>query len=104
MTTDPARVVLYQRPGCAFCLALRHRLRRAGVPFDEVDIWQDLAAAAEVRDHAAGNETVPTVRVGEQVLVNPSVRAVLVAAQEEGLELPPPPDRRRWWSGRTGAA
>ena len=94
------QVVLYQRPGCMFCLALRLRLHRAGVPFAEVDIWRDLAAAAEVRDHAGGNETVPTVRVGGQVLVNPSARAVLAAARTEGIELPETSTRRPWWALR----
>jgi hypothetical protein len=35
------------------------------------------AAAARVRSVAGGNETVPTVLVGEQALVNPSAAEVL---------------------------
>jgi mycoredoxin len=48
-----------------------------------LDIWQDAEAAASVRAVANGNETVPTVNIGETWLVNPSVddiRNVLRAA------------------------
>jgi inosine-uridine nucleoside N-ribohydrolase len=53
------------------------------VPFTEVNIWQDPAAAAAVRAVADGNETVPTVEVGGRWLVNPRARQVrdLVAGQ-----------------------
>lgn len=44
--------------------------------FTEVDIWQDPAAAAAVRAVADGNETVPTVHVAGQWLVNPRAAQV----------------------------
>lgn len=45
-----------------------------------VNIWDDPEAAAFVRSVARGNETVPTVAVGEIAMVNPSVKDVLAAA------------------------
>ncbi len=69
-------VVVYWRPGCPFCSMLRAGLRRHGVPFREVDIWADPDAAAFVRSVARGNETVPTVTVGDVALVNPSAGEV----------------------------
>ncbi|MDG4832843.1 glutaredoxin domain-containing protein [Solwaraspora sp. WMMD1047] len=69
-------VTVYTRPGCPYSFLLRRRLRRRGVPFVEVDIWQDPQAAAAVRAVADGNETVPTVHVAGQWLVNPSADAV----------------------------
>jgi glutaredoxin-like protein len=80
MTTPEAvtpAVTLYWRPGCGFCHVLRRRLDRAGVERVEVNIWEDADAAALVRSVARGNETVPTVVVGDQALVNPSAREVL---------------------------
>lgn len=68
--------VVYWRPGCPFCSMLRSGLRRAGVEFREVNIWEDPDAAAFVRSVARGNETVPTVTVGSVSLVNPSAREV----------------------------
>lgn len=98
MSADPAapppRVVVYRRPGCPFCGVLRHALRRAGLSVDEVDIWQDPAAAAFVRAHAAGNETVPTVDVAGTVLVNPPAARVVELARAAGIE---PEPVRRWW-------
>ena len=51
------------------------------------NIWEDPAAAAVVRAAARGNETVPTVGVGDTYLVNPSLNAVLelVAREAPGL-------------------
>lgn len=63
---------------------LRVGLRRAGVEFDEVDIWSDPAAAEFVRSVAGGCETVPTVTVGDEALVNPPAPAVVALAFGEG--------------------
>jgi len=77
MNTD---VVIYTRPGCPYCYRLRRGLRRRRVPFGEINIRHDSVAAAEVRTHANGTETVPTVRVGSRWLVNPAAAAVCAAA------------------------
>lgn len=74
-------ITMFWRPGCGFCAALRARMRAAGVVFAEVNIWDDPEAAAFVRSAAAGNETVPTVRIGTATLVNPSMRAVIETAR-----------------------
>jgi mycoredoxin len=76
----PALVTVYWRPGCPYCTRLRAGLRRAGLPAREVNIWQDDQARARVRSLAGGNETVPTVVVGERAMVNPSPRSVIAAA------------------------
>ncbi len=79
---SPPDVVVYTRPGCPYCFALRIGLRRSKLSFREVNIWKDPDAAAFVRSVANGNETVPTVTVGDESVVNPSARRVraLVAA------------------------
>lgn len=69
-------VAVYWRPGCPWCTLLRGGLRRAGILTVEYNIWEDDEAAATVRAVAGGNETVPTVFVGEVALVNPSVAEV----------------------------
>jgi mycoredoxin len=70
-------VIFYWRPGCGFCSLLRRDLEAAGVALDERDIWADDEAAAFVRSVARGHETVPTVVVRGQALVNPPARRVL---------------------------
>ena len=53
-----------------------------------------IPAAAFVRAHAGGNETVPTVDIGGTVLVNPSARRVVDEAAGAGITTP---HLRRWW-------
>ena len=72
----PAALEFYWRPGCPFCVALRHRLGRRGIPVHAVNIWEDPTAAERVRQATGGDETVPTVFVGDRHLVNPSIRQV----------------------------
>lgn len=80
--TDPTsepRVIFYWRPGCGFCTMLRRSLSGAGVALDERNIWEDEAARAEVQRINDGNETVPTVVVGDVELTNPRPEDVLAA-------------------------
>ncbi|MBI4936367.1 MAG: NrdH-redoxin [Actinobacteria bacterium] len=92
-------IVVYWRPGCPFCSSLRAGLHRAGLPFREVNIWNDPGGAAFVRSVARGNETVPTVSIGRVTMVNPSARSVLERAAVETPALVPErsPRRRRWY-------
>lgn len=84
-------VTVYWRPGCPYCSGLFTGLGRSGLAFERVNIWDDPDAAGFVRRHADGNETVPTVAVAGEVLVNPPVRAVLAAARAAGVPAPAPP-------------
>jgi mycoredoxin len=88
-------VTVYWRPGCPYCMRLRRGLARAGLATTEVDIWSDPSAAAFVRAHAGGNETVPTVDVAGTVVVNPSARRVVDLAAGAGLTVAP--HLTRWW-------
>lgn len=100
MSTSVEAVEFYWRPGCPFCLALRARLKPTGLPLREVTIWDDPTAAARVRAVAGGNETVPTVFVGQHAMVNPGVRDVTAAVRNNAPELLPPEQPttglRRW--------
>lgn len=65
-------VHVYWRPGCGFCSPLRRGLDHLGIVTVDHNIWDDADAAAIVRSHAGGNETVPTVVIGEIGLINPT--------------------------------
>ena len=104
-------MIVYWRPGCGFCTRLLRDLAELGVAHQRVNIYQDPDGAAFVRGVAGGNETVPTVRVGEVALINPTVDDVVGQLAEtdprlvpEGFEprRPGPVARRlrRWlWGG-----
>lgn len=89
MTSKESPVTLYWRPGCPYCRSLRRGLRQAGLTVYEVDIWSDPEAAAKVRAVAGGNETVPTVVVGDTGLVNPTVEQVIDALNAVAPHLVP---------------
>lgn len=70
---------LYWRPGCPFCMNLDRSLKGIEIPLEKHNIWEDEKAAAFVRSVANGNETVPTVRVGDECMVNPSAKEIAAA-------------------------
>ena len=84
--TDAPHITFYWRPGCGFCMLLERNLGRLGVTLDKRNIWEDPEAAAAVRSIANGNETVPTVVVGDIAMVNPSAARVLDAIGEQQAE------------------
>ncbi len=87
--TAPARIDLYWRPGCGFCSMLRRKLDQLGIERFEHDIWEDPNDAAIVRAHANGNETVPTVVIGERGFVNPSAGELIAYLDVHHPELLP---------------
>lgn len=82
-------ITFYWRPGCGFCIGLERQLGKQSIPLDKRNIWDDPKAAEFVRRHADGSETVPTLKVGEVVMVNPSPSQVLQVMQQETPELIP---------------
>ena len=85
----PQQIDLYWRPGCGFCTGLRRGLDRLGIERVEHNIWDDEAHAATVRRHANGNETVPTVVVGDTAMVNPSAAEVVAVLEARAPHLLP---------------
>jgi len=77
--TDFPAVDFYWRPGCPFCSMLERGLAARDIPLRKHNIWENPDAAAIVRSHARGNETVPTVVVAGRGMVNPSADEVVAA-------------------------
>jgi mycoredoxin len=95
MSTDA--VHYYWRPGCGFCSMLRRGLDKAGISTVDHNIWDDPGSAAIVRSYANGDETVPTVVIGDVGMVNPSARQVTEHLMRHAPHLLPegfePPER-----------
>jgi mycoredoxin len=79
MHSETTDVTVYWRPMCGYCHTLKTGLRDRGIPYTPVDIWADRSQADVVKRATGGDETVPTVRVRERFLVNPSVDEVIAA-------------------------
>jgi glutaredoxin-like protein len=88
-TADAEGIDLYWRPGCGFCSSLRRGLDKMRIERVEHDIWADPEAAAVVRSVAGGNETVPTVVIGDVGMVNPTAKQVVAVLREHAPHLLP---------------
>lgn len=64
-----AEVVMYCTSWCPGCRRARVYFQANNIPFAEVDIAHDRAAAARLRAWAGGNETTPTFNIRGQILV-----------------------------------
>ena len=70
-------LVMYSTVWCGYCKRLKTMMKAAGIPFTEVDIEHDPAAAALVMGVNGGNQTVPTVKFPDgSALTNPSLKDV----------------------------
>jgi mycoredoxin len=81
-------VTLYWRPWCPYCTRLRWQVRRARLTVREINIWKDPEAAARVREITGGDETVPTVTIGQAALVNPSIAELIAMLGDCGSSSP----------------
>ena len=73
----PEAPTIYTTQWCGYCVRLRQQLDRMGLPYREVDIEQDPAAAAFVASVNHGNHTVPTVLFADGTATsNPSAAEV----------------------------
>lgn len=82
-------VDFFWRPGCGFCMALERRFNKSGVPYVKHNIWENPDYAAFVRSVADGNEVVPTIRIGDVALVNPSLAEVVSTMRDQVPHLIP---------------
>jgi len=80
-----APVVVYGTRWCAATQMVRRYLDRMGIPYSFVDLEQDPVAAAQVRWIAGGTVSHPTVSVGGEILVQPSLPELEWALDRAGL-------------------
>ncbi|GAA1705686.1 mycoredoxin [Fodinicola feengrottensis] len=70
-------VTMYSTPWCGYCKRLKAQMGRESIPYTEVDIEQDPAAAKLVMSVNGGNQTVPTLVFADgTALTNPSLAQV----------------------------
>ena len=78
-------VKVYGADRCEETRHAREFLDRLGVQYQYVDIEQDEAAAAWVREHNSGRERKLTVDIAGQVLSTPTDHELTSALRERGL-------------------
>ena len=77
-------VVIYSTPTCTYCAAAKRWFKEHGVQYTEHDVSRDQARAAEMY-RLTGQNAVPVIRVGGQVMVgyDPLQLARLIPANPE---------------------
>lgn len=67
---------------CGYCQRLKAQMMREDIPFTEIDIEHNSAAAHFVENANAGNQTVPTVVFSDGTsMTNPPFKEVLAKLQ-----------------------
>jgi glutaredoxin len=74
--SDTPPITVLWRPGCGFCRVLLSGLERHGITYATRNIWEDAQARAMLNERI-GSETVPSVLLGDAILVNPSITDLL---------------------------
>lgn len=66
-------ITVYGRPGCAISQMIRRWLDRRGIPYQYVDVERDPRARARLEWLTGGRVRSPTVVIGGDVLVQPTI-------------------------------
>jgi mycoredoxin len=76
-------VTMYSTPWCGYCRRLKRQLEDEGINYREIDVDANPGYDELILEASGGYRTVPTLEVGDRLLVNPTlneVRAALSAA------------------------
>jgi glutaredoxin 3 len=65
----PSEIILYSREWCSWCIDAKDYLTERGYKFCIIDVGQDRAAYAEMKE-LSDQTYVPTLVAGEEVLAN----------------------------------
>lgn len=77
MTIRDAPLTMYTTSWCGYCFRLKTALEAEGIPYAEIDIESDPAAAQFVMSVNGGDQTVPTLKFADgSTLTNPSAREI----------------------------
>ena len=69
--TDP--ITVYSTTWCGHCKRLLRQLDEAQIAYEVVDLDEHPQHAARIEAKTGGFRTVPTLEVGQELLVNPSI-------------------------------
>ncbi len=72
-------VTMYSTTWCGYCRRLKRQMDEAGIPYREIDLDLDGSYDDRIIEKTGGYRTVPTLEVGGELLVNPTIRQVEAA-------------------------
>lgn len=62
------RVIIFTTPSCSFCRSAKKYLREQGIPFKDVDVTRDSAAARDMVRRSR-QQGVPVIDIGGKIIV-----------------------------------
>jgi mycoredoxin len=69
-------ITMYSTTWCGYCRRLKRQLDEAGIPYAEVDVDRNHGFDRRIMEASGGYRVVPTVEVGGELLVNPTIQEV----------------------------
>lgn len=62
------RVIIFTTPSCSYCRTAKSYFRQKGIPFKDVDVSRDTAAARDMV-RRSGQQGVPVLDIGGKIVV-----------------------------------
>lgn len=75
----PDPITIYSTTWCGHCRRLTRQLDEVGIAYRVVDVDRDDSFDARIIAATGGYRTVPTIEIGDELLVNPSLPEVQAA-------------------------
>ena len=60
------KIKIYTTPICPYCVRAKALLKKKGASFEEVDVFMDTDARAEMESKSGGRYTVPQIFIGDR--------------------------------------
>ncbi len=60
-----SKIQIYTTPICPYCVRAKSLLKKKGAPYEEIDVFMDCDARAEMESKANGRRSVPQIFIGE---------------------------------------
>lgn len=70
---DARPITVYSTTWCGHCKRLLRQLDEAGIAYEVVDLDEQPHHGSKIEAKTGGYRTVPTLEVGGELLVNPSI-------------------------------
>ena len=84
-STTRVPLTVYGRRWCGISQMIRRYLDRLGVPYEYVDMDQNPSVERQLSWLTGGRVRSPTIRLGDQLLVQPSTQELARALAREGV-------------------
>ncbi|HEX2196859.1 MAG TPA: glutaredoxin domain-containing protein [Actinomycetota bacterium] len=75
-------MTMYSTTWCGYCRRLKRQFDDAGIAYQEIDVDEHQQYGERIVAATGGYRTVPTLQVGDRLLVNPTVPEVKAALGE----------------------